>query len=215
MRALLGVSFGLLMVPIAPTFGQSGGHIVLYSDFGATILATPPFPHSGGYTETDAQAQQPKVEPGNTVRVRVPGRDHLTGRVTRVGETTLTISMPGGVTEVPFDSVSTLEVLVRPADGKKWLKGAGIGFLIGAGVGAAMGLASGDDESGFISFSAEEKAVIAGVGLGVIGALLGGIIGALDGRERWAEVPPPFAELGFDVLIRPKGSFALTLSRRF
>ena len=41
-----------------------------------------------------------------------------------------------------------------------------------------MGLASGDDDKGFIRFSAEAKAIGAGTFFSIPGALIGGIIGS-------------------------------------
>ena len=64
------------------------------------------------------------------------------------------------------------------------LQGLGIGFLTGAGIGALTGFSEGDDPPAIgwhFSFTAEEKAVLLGGGLGIImgvaGAIAGGIIG--------------------------------------
>ena len=51
------------------------------------------------------------------------------------------------------------------------------GALVGMATGALLGFASGDDPSGFISFSAEAKALGAGLALSIPGAIIGGIIG--------------------------------------
>lgn len=72
--------------------------------------------------------------------------------------------------------------------GRGALEGAGIGFLIGAVAGAAIGFADGDDECSpegwcFVAFSAEEKAVIAGIGIGGIGGLIGLVAGGLSGSR--------------------------------
>jgi len=53
----------------------------------------------------------------------------------------------------------------------------GTGFLAGAGFGGLLGLASGDDESGFMSFSAGQKALMGGVVFGVAGAIIGTAVG--------------------------------------
>lgn len=60
----------------------------------------------------------------------------------------------------------------------KVLSGMGTGFLVGAGFGASIGLIDGDDTGGFIGFSAGQKALIGGISLGVVGALIGTAIGA-------------------------------------
>ena len=62
-------------------------------------------------------------------------------------------------------------------------KGMGLGLVIGGGSGAMLGFASGDDKSGWFSMTAGEKAVVGGLALGVLGALGGGIWGAIKGVD--------------------------------
>ena len=65
--------------------------------------------------------------------------------------------------------------------------GALIGFLVGAGTGASVGLLSGDDGrcSGVcIRFSAQEKVLLLGLPLAVVGAGVGAVIGAIHHAER-------------------------------
>jgi len=56
------------------------------------------------------------------------------------------------------------------------LHGALLGGAIGVSTGVVIGLISGDD---FFGFTAEQKAIIGGVGLGAIGALTGAIVGSI------------------------------------
>ena len=58
------------------------------------------------------------------------------------------------------------------------------GCLLGLLAGGLMGLASGDDKEGFISFTAKDKAVILGVLFGLTGGCLGGAAGALEGKDQ-------------------------------
>ena len=59
------------------------------------------------------------------------------------------------------------------------VRGLGYGALIGFGIGAIAGLASGDDPSGWFAYTAEQKAIVAGV-LGIpVGAVIGVIAGAV------------------------------------
>jgi len=60
----------------------------------------------------------------------------------------------------------------------KVLSGMGTGFLVGAGFGVLIGLIDGDDTEGFFQLSAEQKALMLGLPLGVIGTLIGGAVGA-------------------------------------
>ena len=80
------------------------------------------------------------------------------------------------------------------------LKGALIGFAIGAVTGIVAGLASGDDPvydepvydpfsaiavglSNSFAMTAQEKAAVGGIGLGLGGAVLGGVIGAVAKKK--------------------------------
>jgi hypothetical protein len=65
----------------------------------------------------------------------------------------------------------------------RFFKGLGLGLVIGGGSGALLGLASGDDEPGWFSLTAEQKAAVGGLGLGIISALTGGIIEAIKGID--------------------------------
>jgi hypothetical protein len=67
-------------------------------------------------------------------------------------------------------------------------KGIGLGLVIGGGSGALLGFASGDDDSGWFRWSAGEKAAMAGLGLGAIGLLTGGILGAIKGIDESVEL---------------------------
>jgi hypothetical protein len=93
-------------------------------------------------------------------------------------------------TRMPMGSISRLEVSAghRP-NGARALRGAAWGFGGGALVGATIGLASGDDEGTFLAFSAEEKAVLAGVTLGAAGLVVGTVIGLAINTEQWRRIP--------------------------
>jgi hypothetical protein len=81
------------------------------------------------------------------------------------------------------------ETVTERSHAKGALQGLGIGVLIGGGLGAAVGYAGGDDhncgESAIFcfDFTAEEKAVFAGIGGAAVGGLLGLVIGAAVGSE--------------------------------
>lgn len=72
---------------------------------------------------------------------------------------------------------------VRIVKKSKLLQGLGSGLLIGGASGALLGFLSGDDNEGWFRFKAGEKAVMGGLGLGVIGLLTGGIVGAFKGID--------------------------------
>lgn len=69
-------------------------------------------------------------------------------------------------------------------------RGVRTGFLVGGGIGAFLGFASGDDPpGGFVSFSAEDKAMMGLVVLGGAGVVAGGLAGALNPGHTWRPVP--------------------------
>jgi len=91
----------------------------------------------------------------------------------------------GGNTEsVPTSEVKSVVVRNR---GRGALEGFGLGTLIGFGVGVLIGLISGDDPGAgagrIFSFTAEEKAGMFGILLGVPGGLLGLLAGASTGSK--------------------------------
>ncbi|HSK19537.1 MAG TPA: hypothetical protein VK912_10360 [Longimicrobiales bacterium] len=132
----------------------------------------------------------PPLTPGAEVRVNSPS---VSGRYVVDGHNPETLSLRdsvGGIVHVPMATVTELSVSrgARPA-GARALRGAGFGLLIGAGSGAVIGFASGDDPGGFISFTAEEKALMAGTLMGGAGAVVGAVVGLLSRGEQWAAVP--------------------------
>ena len=80
------------------------------------------------------------------------------------------------VLEIERDKI--LSVLIHSKSNvNSVLSGMGYGVLIGAGIGALLGYASGDDydDAGLFSFSfkAEDKALFAGIGFGLLGLVIG------------------------------------------
>lgn len=132
----------------------------------------------------------PPLTPGAEVRVHSPS---ASGRYVVDGHSPQTLTLrdsTGAIVHVPLGSVTELEVSRgRRTAGSRALRGAGFGLLAGAGSGAVIGFASGDDPAGFMSFSAEEKALMAGVLMGGAGAVLGTVVGLLSRGEQWEAVP--------------------------
>ena len=71
--------------------------------------------------------------------------------------------------------------------------------------GILIGLASGDDETGLLAFSAGEKALIYGVGLGAVGTFGGAVAGASWSSERWERGATVFANGRVGVHVVPAG----------
>jgi hypothetical protein len=103
-------------------------------------------------------------------------------------------------TELPIDQVDNIIIIKE----SKFLKGLGQGFLIGAVPGALIGLLSGDDSGGFIRFTAGQKALIGGLFLGLAGATVGGLVGALAGIDEpidLSDVSPTRKDLYLEKLV--------------
>jgi hypothetical protein len=95
--------------------------------------------------------------------------------------------------DVQTESVTMAKALdiqrVSSKDDSNVRKGALLGFLIGAGTGAIIGLAAGDDpgcsSDGMyfcFSFTAEQKAAIGGLLGGGAGLIVGSIVGAITSK---------------------------------
>jgi hypothetical protein len=77
---------------------------------------------------------------------------------------------------------------IRIMKKSRLLPGLGRGLLIGGASGAVLGLLSGGDQSGFLSFSVGQTALVGALGLGLLGASVGGIIGAIAGIDETMDV---------------------------
>ncbi len=90
-----------------------------------------------------------------------------------------------------FDSIALTDADVRIGDvaqikvrkKSSFLSDLGTGILIGGATGAVLGLASGDDKNMFFPWTAAQKALAYGLGLGVLGGGVGGIVGAISGES--------------------------------
>ena len=89
---------------------------------------------------------------------------------------------------------------------RKVLKSVGIGFLVGAGTGVLIGLASGDDQGSFLAYTAEEKAAMAGVALGLTGAAVGLIVGLVRRQDVWSPALPANVDLTVLPFVRERGT---------
>jgi len=150
--------------------------------------------------------QEARIAPGDRVRVMAPSisADLLVGTVLEVGADTCLLAIEGHAPpySLPFTSIRRLDLSrgTRSNTGK----GAKIGAVIGAGLGAVLGgliateerlvNPSCDPDNNLFGCQTEETtdyAVVAAfaVGLAVVGAGAGALIGAVSKSERWKAVP--------------------------
>ena len=134
--------------------------------------------------------QESVVAPSDRVRVSAPtfSTKRLIGTVIALKTDTLEIKVKSGATylQIPFSSVKKLEVSRGSGSrGAGTLKGAGLGFLIGAAGGALVGYIA-DEEGNDLP---PEHAALIGAGFfATIGIVVGGITGAVRSSERWEQV---------------------------
>jgi hypothetical protein len=85
---------------------------------------------------------------------------------------------------VDIADIKTITIVKKSKVGK----GAGFGFLGGASLGVVIGLASGDDPPGFMSYTAGDKAAFLGIAFGLIGMILGAAEGASAGADQKIQI---------------------------
>src|SRR5262249_6271798 len=122
-------------------------------------------------------------DPGRIVGVRTKTGYRIGEVVRRDNKEILIDFREAEPVSIPIDSLVGLQVNVGRTG--RWAQGWGLGFLIGAGTGAVIGLASGDDPPAtFVRFTAAEKALVAGGALAIGGSTLGALLG-LVAPQRW------------------------------
>lgn len=155
----------------------------------------------GVFASTATAGQADPVQPGMRLRVwtenapqQRPRFDRTTGTLSSLTDETLFLTgNDGQLWQIPRPSIAWLETAQRQSRGRSAIRSAGTGLLAGFITGAAIGFLSGDDPEGFMAFSAEDKALIFGVGLAVPSAVVGALIGVARPRESWHRVPLPVA----------------------
>lgn len=133
-----------------------------------------------------AEAQSAPAE-GERVYVRHEGR-RIEGSLVALGDSLVIATAQGPAVVAPVPPVIYRHA-GHTSRGKRFLAGVGIGGGVGAAVGAVIGYADGDDPPGWFSLRAEEKAVMAGVVLGGVGVVVGGITGLVVSGDKWEVVP--------------------------
>ena len=81
--------------------------------------------------------------------------------------------------KIPNLSISEINIV---GQNNTW-SSAGMGVLVGFALGGILGFASGDDESGLVQFSSEEKVLGLGLTFGFLGGLIGLIVGGSSSTD--------------------------------
>jgi hypothetical protein len=167
---------------------------------------------------TIAMAQQPRVAPGQRVRVTAPDvgltRAPATLEAIDGGELVLRTD---ATRRVPLASVARLEMYAGRRS--HWLLGAGIGFVAGAGATYLVLNPPGSSSTALCDQSANQDAIGTGecLGLtalgGVAGAGLGALVGLFLKSDKWTDVPREGWRLS--VVPQPHGRFTVAASLSF
>jgi hypothetical protein len=139
----------------------------------------------------DLFAQQAApVTRGRRVRVSTASLTHI-GTVLESKSDTLVLDVEGGTAPLAIAVASITRLDVSRGRESHAFTGGCVGFLAGVATGAAMGFASGDEPAPcFMACSAEEKALVGAVVLGLAGAAAGFAVGAFIHSERWEPTYP-------------------------
>ncbi|MGQ0702045.1 MAG: hypothetical protein ACT4PM_02800 [Gemmatimonadales bacterium] len=156
---------------------------------------------------------------GTEVRLRAPRasgespRD-LRGTVEEVRGDTITIRrLNNELSRWVWTSDARTELLVHGGKKSSADRGLAYGGLAGAAVGIGLGIMLGDDPPGtWLRFTAGEKALLLGGGLGATGGFIGLVIGALSRRDIWIPARGPVKVRPLIGVDRRGGGVALSVS---
>jgi len=164
--------------------------------------------HPSGVVAQAVPQVAPPVGPGTRVRITAPSvrLDGAVGTVQEVTSESMVVSFqnPRGVGTVERSTITQMEVSIGRE--RRVLRGLGLGLAFGAGGGVIVGLASGDDPPGFLSLTAEEKALVLGVVFGLTGGVVGLVFGLANHHDIWATASPGGTEMTLLPLIGPGGA---------
>ncbi len=137
------------------------------------------------YRLGDYDESATSVKSGRKIRVVTTSGGEKTGELLSVRpdeiliypvpgvQDSLLAGQTGWIQRVPVTDISRVEATGE----SRILQGLAFGFAVGAVGGGIAGLADGDDPPGFLSMTAEGKAVLGGFVFGALGGVVGGIIG--------------------------------------
>ncbi len=130
------------------------------------------------------------VQPGATVRIRAARAERpYEGRVVSLSGDSLVLALAGeGDARLALPRKDVTQAWVSAGQHRETLVGMGIGFLAGAAVGAALGALAYQPCTGdfcILDFGRGGEAAMAGLLLGGVGLVLGGIAGYGTHGQSW------------------------------
>jgi hypothetical protein len=132
----------------------------------------------------DSAAKEEK--PGAQLRIEKTDGSILQGELLALKGEDLVIADTGSYEKVIVNVGEMKSVRIVKKSG--FLKGIGLGLLAGGGTGMLLGFASGNDDPGWFSMTAGQKAALGGLALGVLGTGIGGVCGAISGIDESIEL---------------------------
>jgi hypothetical protein len=135
----------------------------------------------------------PLPEPGARIRLtaRMPERERWIGPFVSIAHDSVTMhagDLNGSLVAVPTLHIERFEI--SRGDRPNGLRGASVGFVVGALLGAGVGYAgTNSGNSGNDLYGAGFNAAAGAAALGVIGTAIGAAIGAGSPSERWRALP--------------------------
>lgn len=122
------------------------------------------------FSSINVTAQNEILDANIYIRIyNLEGKKINKGKIKSISETSIELYFKEKTTSVPLEKIGKIKT--KRSGGNNVAKGA----LIGGGSLALLGLLSGDDDPGIISFSATDKGAVGLIGGGIIGAGIGGI----------------------------------------
>lgn len=164
---------------------------------GGTILAGYGLLSVSAIVRLASGPRDANVVVGSLVHFSTP-TERIEGRVLVLSTDSLIVEELGQRRAVVRTQIEGLRVDVGLQS--RWAQGWAVGLGSGAALGVVTGLASGDDHNdGDIQLNAAQKAIILGIGFGVLGSTVGAAIGAAARRQTWARARLPERSLSFDL----------------
>jgi len=159
---------------------------------------------------------QDTIPPGSWIRVTDESGGTITGELRSLPQDDrIALVVDGREHELRHDATARIELGIERSAGQGFLRGAGIGALIGGLGGAALVFAveavEEDKPCTDACIGTGAGALIVGVVLGAPAALIGGLIGASSPGYRWRDVTSEFHGLTGGITVHGPGRVELRL----